>query len=25
VESGGFDELMSRGGSFAELHQQQFA
>lgn len=25
VESGGFDELMSKGGSFAELHQQQFA
>lgn len=25
VESGGFDELMSRGGSFTELHQQQFA
>jgi ATP-binding cassette, subfamily B, bacterial MsbA len=25
VEFGGYDELMSKGGSFAELHQQQFA
>lgn len=24
VESGTFDDLISRGGSFAELHQQQF-